>query len=249
MSNLDFLSNVTLETVKVEAKKVVIDKLPIVGDLRVFANGKVYPSAEFAEANNLDFGPRLNVAPEGAEEQLEVSGNGLDIFKSVDWGMMPKDIQPVLFITVVPKAEAKVDMWGSCKYDDEGNPKSSILTQGSNTFAKTTLVQYLTDVLGVTWEATEFVDLKVVTEITMKAPSNLQVFHLPKVVSTGKRKGDATYVRRENIKIHPLVLLSEYNAPKNAKGVEVVEDIEVVDSTTTEEADLNWAESMQKTEA
>jgi hypothetical protein len=261
MSNLDFLSNVTLETVKVETKKVSTDKLPIKADIRVFANGKVYPSIAFAAKHALDFVPRVNVAEEGQPENLVLVGNGLDIFRSSDWGMiadkLPKEI---LFVAVVPKAEPKVDMWGSCKYDkDTGEPKSSILTQGSNTFAKTVLVGYLENVLGVVWEAVEYVDLVVVTEHTMTSSNN--VYHLPKTVSTGTRKGEADSVRRENLSIHPLVL-----APKE---VEVLDADKVVDTDanstqgsvtkadTDEESDPqaeapqgngpDWAEKLQKT--
>ena len=254
MNNLDFLSNVTLETVKVAEKKVATDKLPTEGDLRVFANGKVYPSVAFAEANKLDFSKRVNVAAEGEPEQLEVAGNGLDIFRSTDWGMIGNKLpQEVLFIAVVPKSEPKVDMWGSCKYDPEtGEPKSSILTQGSNTFAKTVLVGYLAEVLGVVWEATEFVDLKVVTEHTMKSSND--VYHLPKTVSTGKRKGEADSVRRENLSIHPLVLVTPINA-SDIGGPEP-EEVVVAQAKDAEEAaahiaeadSQDWAESLQKTE-
>ena len=245
MSNLDFLSNVTLETVKVEAKKVSTDKLPTNGDIRVFANGKVYPSIEFAAKHSLDFVPRVNVAEEGQPENLVLVGNGLDIFRSSDWGMiadtLPKEI---LFVAVVPKAEPKVDMWGSCKYDKEtGEPKSSILTQGSNTFAKTVLVGYLENVLGVVWEAVEYVDLVVVTEHTMTSSNN--VYHLPKTISTGARKGEPDSVRRENLFIHPLVL-----APKE---VEVLDADKVTGANSTEgsvpKADSDGEESDPQAEA
>ena len=83
--NLDFLKNVEL---KQEVKKTVVrtsvDKLPVNADLRLFKNGKIYPSAEFAAAYRLDFVPSLVDPLSGA---TTVQGNGLDIFSSDSWGM------------------------------------------------------------------------------------------------------------------------------------------------------------------
>jgi hypothetical protein len=237
--NFDFLSNITLEAPEVKEKTVKTAKAKLPSDevdLRVYANGKIYPSNAFAEKYRLDFAPRLEMTKENGSTELIVAGNGLDIFQSSDWHSWPKEAPSLLFAVVVPKSEPKVDLWGSCKYDDKGEPKSSILTQGTNTFSKNTLVEYLATTLGVVWEATEFVDLKM-ADVSVPSPNNSGVFYLPKTVTSGPRKGEPDAVRRENVSIFPLVLASEIldqrkeSVPEDVEvpGPEVEEDLLDVD--------------------
>lgn len=221
--NLDFLSNVTLDPVakKAAPKRTSVPSLPESADLRVFPNGKVYPSKAFAEKFALEFVPKVNVANEGAEPILEVQGNGLDIFSTLSWGMMASARQAgaleseFLCIVCVPKIAAKVDMWSSTKYDEEGQPKASVFTQGINTFSKKQLVPMLAETYGVDWDNTVYVDLSVVHDTPIVSESG--VYHIPKIVSTGAKKGEATYIRRENVTVNPLVVTetktSEESAP------------------------------------
>lgn len=237
MSNdLSFLSNITLKEVPVKVAKTSSKyKAPEDADLRVYASGKIFPSQEFVDKYNLEYGPREEVVEEGKTTAVVV-GNGLDIFKSSDWpmveGMLP---QEMLFITVVPKNEPKVDLWGSCKYDDKGNPKSSVMTQGSNSFAKNNLVGYIADVLGVSWEAVEYVDLVMATEHPVR--SQRGVYHLPKTITSGPRKGHPDVIRRENIDVFALVLAEKEEAPVQEPAV----GQEVADGPGED-----WAEKMQK---
>ena len=237
--NFDFLNNITLEAVETKktTKKVTVKLPPNNVDLRVFANGKIYPSEAFAKRHSLDFSPRVTITiPEDNTSKTIVQGCGLDIFKSEDWHMWPKEAPSLLFAAIVPKSEPKVALWGSCQYDTEGAPKSSIMTQGTNTFSKTILLDYLKDVLNVVWEATEFVDLKM-ADTAVPSPNDSGVFYLPKTVTSGPRKGEPDAVRREGISIFPLVL-AEKETEENAEEVvqeekkEVVADIEVVDAET-----------------
>lgn len=235
--NLDFLSNITLKEVATKPKATRTPKVVLPSDevdLRVYANGKVYPSKAFAEKNNLDFSARIKVVKEDGSEELIVAGNGLDIFQSADWHMWPKEAPSMLFITVIPKAEPKVDLWGSCKYDEEGEPKSSILTQGTNTFSKNNLVKYIADTLEVVWEATEFVDLKM-ADVSVPSLNNSGVFYLPKTISSGARKGEPDAIRRENISIFPLVLAN----PSEEKAV----DTSTEEIPNSNEEDFNFEDA------
>lgn len=209
--DLSFLLDVKLEAVKKVAPKgrVIAPKLPENADLRLFANGRIYPSKAFAELANLEFMPKIPATPKDGEEASDectvVVGNGLEIFSSKDWGMIKGQLpQELIFCAPVPKTLPKVDMWASTKYDDDNNPKASVFTQGANTFARERLVPMVADIYGINWEETEYVDFKVVADSVMVSPNNL--YHLPKIVSTGKDKGKADYIRRENLTVCPLII-------------------------------------------
>jgi hypothetical protein len=242
--NFDFLNNITLEAVETKktTKKVTVKLPPNNVDLRVFANGKIFPSEAFAKRYDLDFSPRVSVTnQEDGSVKTVVQGCGLDIFQSADWHMWPKDAPALLFAAVVPKSQPKVALWGSCQYDEEGAPKSSIMTQGTNTFSKTILLDYLKDVLNVVWEATEFVDLKM-ADTEVPSPNDSGVFYLPKTVSSGNRKGEPDAVRREGISIFPLVLVEKEDTvgeveENDAEDKEQAEPISGVESTGAVEAD------------
>lgn len=204
--DLSFLTDVKLEAVKKAAPKgrTVIPKLPETADLRLFANGRVYPSKTFAERAGLEFMPKEITEVEG-NTIATIVGNGLEIFSSKDWGMIKGQLsQELIFCAPVPKALPKVDMWASTKYNEDNKPKASVFTQGVNTFAKERLVPMVADIYGVNWEETEYVDFKVVEDSVMVSPNNL--YHLPKIVSTGKDKGKSDYIRRENLTVCPLVI-------------------------------------------
>lgn len=200
--NLSFLDDITLDVVKeiTPAKRVKIEKTPPDEvDLRLFPNGNIFPSKKFVEQADIEFQDREEL-PDG---KFIINGNGLDIFDSKEWGMVQGKLPTeLIFVAPVAKALPKVDMWGSAKYD--GNtPKSSVLTQGSNTFAKNRLVPMIADIYGVDWDKAAYVDL-VVADKPLVSPNG--VYHIPKIVSGGKNKGKATYERRENINICPLVV-------------------------------------------
>lgn len=206
MIDLSFLSDVKLEVVKKTAAttRTSTPKLPVDADLRVFSNGRVYPSAAFAKEFNLEFQTKGTL--EGADEPTVIVGNGLDVFSSKKWGMiMGKLPQELVFVAAVAKSLPKVDMWASTKYDKEtGVPGNSVFTQGASTFSKNVLVDMLADIYGIVWADVEYVDFTVSRENVISSENG--IYHLPKVVSTGKHKGEDTYVRRENLTICPLVV-------------------------------------------
>lgn len=200
--DLSFLSNVSLDVVAkvAPAKKETAAKLPETSDFRLFSNGKLYPSKAFAEANNLEFASRQTI-----DGKVIVTGNGLDVFSSKDWGMiMGKLPVELIFCAVVPKSLPKVDLFASTKYEDDGTPKASVYTQGSSVFSKETLLPMVADIYNIDWNVVDYVDMSISTANVMTSPNG--VYHLPKVVSAGPHKGENTYVRRENLTICPLVV-------------------------------------------
>tara|TARA_R110000772_G_scaffold206498_3_gene317082 strand:- start:524 stop:1063 length:540 start_codon:yes stop_codon:yes gene_type:complete len=134
-----------------------------------------------------------------------------------------------LCVAPVPKRLAKVDMWASTKYDENNQPKASVFTQGSNTFAKDQLVPMISEVYGVDWEATAYVDLKVAEDSVISSENG--IYALPKIVSTGKDKGNPTYVRRENLTICPLVVAHvEASEPKAEKSKDIISEVKAEDT-------------------
>jgi hypothetical protein len=257
--NLDFLKNVKLEPVAKTATKTkaVVVKLPETADLRVFANGKAYPSKAFAEKAQLQFMPKVNVAPEGAEPQFDVVGNGLDIFSTLDWGMMDAARKAgaleseLLCVAVVPKSAAKVDMWASTKYDENNEPKADVFTQGSSTFSKGRLMELITSTYEINWDEVDYVDFTVVEDSPIGSTTG--VYHIPKVVSTGKKKGEATYIRRENLTICPLVIShTELLEPNETPTLDVISEVKAdsgssittQDAVVTSDPSQDWASQL-----
>ena len=241
MMDLSFLKDVKLEVVKKATPKVKtsVPKLPTEADLRVFPSGRVYPSEAFAAEYDLEFKPKVALV-EG-EEPTVIVGNGFDIFSSEKWGMlMGKMPQELVFVAAVPKSAAKVDLWASTKYDaDTNTPKASVFLQGASTFSKDVLVPMLASVYGIDWNTVEFVDFTISRENTVASENN--IYHLPKIVSNGKYKGDDTYIRRENLTICPLVV--SYTELKEVGDAVAVNPMDAAMSTD------NKADSLFKEEA
>lgn len=228
MKDLSYLKKVVLEEVpaNVPGTRTGVSSLvkqPTDADLRVFKNGRVYPSAAFLEANGFEYQAKIEtVDPITGDVKVAVVGNGLDIFSSVNWSMVKGLEEEVIFCALVPRqGNPKIDLWGSCQFKD-GLPTSTLLEQGASTFGKTALVDMLASAYGVDWSTAKYVDLKVELDIPMVSESD--VYHLPKLVARGENKGKATYVRRELINIFPLSVVatetSEDSAPDITNALE-----------------------------
>lgn len=210
MSNKDydvsFLKDVKLDVlpdVVPAAKRTPIIRIPDDKvQLRVFSTGKIFPSKAYVKSADLEYQPR-EVLPDG---KFIIKGNGLDIFNSKDWGMikgkLPKD-KELIFIAVSAKALPKVDLWDSTKYNEDNTPKATVLEQGAQTYGKKVLLPMLTEIYGVDWGTTDYVDL-IVDDAVITTENG--IYHIPKIVTSGPNKGTATYVRRENISISALIV-------------------------------------------
>ncbi len=172
-------------------------------DLRLFADGSLYPSAGLVALHHLEYQPEGSETPE----------NGYDVFVSTDWGQYTGDV-PFVALALVSKHEPRVSLFSQTKYKD-GKPVSSVLTQ------KTTAGEDLITALSKVYlEKSEegkpaeslfgdkpYLDLAIMTTEPLKTASG--VYHLPKTVAKGKDVGKPTYVRRENILIFPLTIVEE----------------------------------------
>jgi hypothetical protein len=59
---------------------------------------------------------------------------------------------------------------------------------------------------GIDWANTEFVDLKLVEDKPMVAANG--IYSIPKLISTGEKKGQPTWIRRENLNVCPLIVVN-----------------------------------------
>ena len=195
--NFDFLKNVELNVpeTKVASIRSTASKNPKGMCIRVFATGKIYPSQQLSEELFLEY----------QAKDTEIIGNGLDIFKSIDWPMFPINApEQFIFVAPVPKNSPKVDLFGQVGYDESGNPKNSVLEQGGGSFGAQ-LLEMLEQVYGIVIEKGKYVDLEVKTDITVTSPNG--IYYVPKTVTRGDKKGELSVVRRENILVMPLVPL------------------------------------------
>lgn len=182
---------------------VKIDRIPVDAHLRVFSTGAIYPSEAFAKDYSLEYAEKVEVVSALNVTTMEEVGNGLDIFQSKYWSMIDLPLE-LLMIAITPKKEAKVDIWGGCKFNEDGTPKSSVLTQGKATFVKAQLLNMLTETYEVDWAVTDFVELSLVEDKIMTSPTGK--YYLPTTVSRGADKGAQSVKTRDSIKVFPLVL-------------------------------------------
>ena len=230
--NFDFLKNVTLTVPETSAKTTSkVDKNPTGMKLRVYASGRVYPSQELVDALNLEY----------CSKESDSVNNGLDVFKSIDWGMFPQiPGQDFIFVCAVPKSSAKVDMFGQVGYNEDGTPKVSVMEQGGGTFGKE-LVDMIKSVYGITIEKGQFIDLELKTDVVIKSPND--VYFIPKTVARGEKKGEITVIRREYVNVMPLIPVVESETVQDPQlSIDFPED-----KLTGEEA-RGYAESEEEDE-
>jgi len=176
-----FLQGLTLKDTGRQRKPK--ENSPLGFTLRIFANGEVYPSKELVTKFNLEYTNKNN----------ENKGYGIDVIDSVDW-TPTANLPRMILLGITPKTEAKVDLFATCRYDTEtGNPKSTVITQGSTSETLLNLVRSM----GYLTEDQKYCDLELVLEhpITMEDG----IANIPKLIEKGDRKGEKTYERRENV--------------------------------------------------
>lgn len=164
--------------------------------LRVFKDGSVYASREFADNFDIEYKNR------GRKDQY-----GLDVVRTDKWGAY-KGSQHFILVGKVERSQPKIDLFGTTrKYNKGGDPETSVTTQGSNSFGKQ-LLEMLEDIYGYTMdENTTFVDLQVHTDQGLiKSPNN--IYNLPKKIMKGEKAGEWNTVRRENMVLYPLSIHS-----------------------------------------
>lgn len=190
----EFLKNLKVkESISAPAPKVT--RSPEGLSLRVFPSGKVYPSVALIDKFKLEYG---------------VSGEcGIDFFSSRDWPAYPKEAPGVVFITFVPRGEPKIDLFASRRSED-----TSVLTQGP---VADGLYEMVLETYGKKQGFSEeelkskpYIDIYVMENFALNTENG--IYLLPKKIMRGERKGEAQYLRRENITLYPLSLTVETKA-------------------------------------
>lgn len=180
-----FLQNLTLKDTT--RKRVPTTRHPEGLALRIFSTGEVYPSKELTDKFDLEYKTKSS----------ENRGNGFDVFDSTEW-TPTAELPRMILVAAVPKSEAKVTLFGTCRFDSEGNPLSSVQTQGSVCKELLSLVRsmgYLTD-------EQKYCDLQVVIDYPIKTEDGIA--YIPKTIERGAEAGNKTNERRENLTIYPL---------------------------------------------
>ena len=195
--NFDFLDNLELESVeKASTKLGVMDKQPTGANIRLFPDGKVFPSPELVDKFELQY------VNKGNPNQ----GNGFDVFSTKEWGQWPIHVKTQLvLIAAVSKSLGKVDLFASTRYDEEGKPKADVNVQGTSTFGKQ-LIEMLKDTYDQDFfaDGRMFLDLEIKEDKPIK-PANNGVYTIPKPITRGPNAGKLSYERRENIVLYPLI--------------------------------------------
>jgi len=194
----DHLKNITLiDTGRVRPPK---SSNPEGLTLRIFANGDVYPSKELVERFKLEY---------NSEDSTQQSF-GLDIVDSLEWtptASMPR----MILIGIVNKQEPKVDLFGTCRYNEDKTPKSSVITQGPRSEELLDLVRSL----GYLTDEQKYCDLEFVVEHPVTTQDG--ILYIPKTVARGANKGEKTYIRRENVSLYPVNTVENLKTIREAK--------------------------------
>lgn len=209
MKSFNF-NNIVVTERLVERKaggRVATPKNPTGMKIRLFKDGSVYPSVDLVTKFDLEYREKDSLSA--------IPTNGFDIVDSRSWTQYPADGENYVFITATPKSEAKVDLFGQVRYNEDGSPVNSVLDQGSK---RPELITLLREVYGLNpypinedgdthdalFSNNNYVDLTVHVDVALPVGTN--VFYLPKEIAKGPKKGELDYVRRENNVFHPLTV-------------------------------------------
>lgn len=241
---LDFLKQVQVTAPEIAVRRSSgprKERNPQNADLRVFVDGSVYPSAKLVERFSLEYGNK-------PEEKADPAGNGFDIIDSDEFIQWLKTPVRCIWISPVPRAESKIDLFGTVSYNEDGTPKVSVLEQGTKTFGENTLIPLLAAAYGITVveegegdnktrsfsNGKRYVDLQLIGPNEdgsgFKLPAGKTVAFVPKAKQRGEEKGMATVIRRENPEFWCL-----YPAQSETASADVEEAVEEVGHTTAEQ--------------
>jgi len=216
MSFLDFLKDVTLEEIPVSIKSQAVAKKQYNPDesvlaIRVWKDGEIYPSKALVDQFCLEY-PKATILTEVDENGKEKKtytfadkSNGFDVIDSRLWGQCKGAAKDFIAVAIVDKELPKVDLFANVKYNDDGSPISSVLSQGAATFGSKTLLPMIKEIYDVEPNEEGYIDLIIDTSKNLKSISTNGLFNFPKKVSRGKHQGTETYERRENVDIFALI--------------------------------------------
>jgi hypothetical protein len=233
MFALDFLDNLSIQEISSTsprlAKKDSNPPATFMG-IRVHKDGSIFPSEALVQKFNLEY-PKATIINkqlfdvESGAPLKDAEGNpvtkrtvetpeghfGFDVFSLHNWSQVENRLQMsnVLLVAVTPKKADKVDLFSNTKYNDDGTPKSSVLDQGAGTFGKDSLLPMLKEVYGCNVEDMDYLDLEINVAKNIRNVAPNGIFNLPKLITRGEKKGKADFVRRENVDIFPLTVVTD----------------------------------------
>lgn len=177
--NYNFFKNLTLiDTGRTKTPKT---KNPEGLTIRVNNDGSVYPSQELVDRFNLQYTSKENT----------LKGNGFDVIDSSQWKVF-ENAPRLIVLGTADKSQPKVDLFASCKFNEDGTPKANVMTQGSLSIILLDLVREL----GYMNEDQKYVDLRIVDEHPVNMEDGLA--YIPKTFERGEKKGQQDYMKREN---------------------------------------------------
>ena len=233
---------------------------PSIVAIRLWRDGSVYPSNAAIAKFDLEYKkavitkedlPLKEGQTEAERKQRNVyafpngTGNGFDVVDSRVWEQFKAaDGSGMLFIVPTQKTEAKVDLFGTSNYTEDGEPKALVAEQGAKTFGSAVLIPAVEELYGIKFkvdaveaaegveaveavDGVEYVDLAIFDKLgdfdIVKSYSK-NILHVPKRVIRGKDAGKPDYVRRENATVYGFAPASEVipgYAPDAVKEEEV----------------------------
>lgn len=248
--SLDFLKQIKVEDPSIMKKpsgggggrrKEWNPTLP--NSIRVWKDGKVFPSADLVERFSLEYGNKPG-------EKEKASGYAIDVFASKDFPIFQTPT-PLVLANITLRAAGKTDLFGSTGYNEDGSPMQSVLEQGAATFGKSTLIPMLEEVYGLKFnraelKATEGADAQpAITDGIDYAdlillgtdgedatqpfalPQGKNICHVPKEIARGEKKGEMTYTRRENpvlYALYPYLLIHPVTVTELADDTKVQQE-------------------------
>lgn len=190
MGQYDFLKSLKLKEETTDKSKT--EKNPSHLGIRIFANGKVFPSKELVEKFKLQYG---------------VSGEcGIDFFSSKDWKPYPAGQPPIVLVAFVPRTAKKLSLFARTRSTSQTETKTDVLTQGTKS-------PELLELIRETYkpETSIFYDLVIDTDLALNTEDG--IYLIPKTYIKGKDAGKPTYERRENITLYPLIPTNLIDSP------------------------------------
>lgn len=203
--SLSFLSNISVAAATVKSESAGEKRAPgstarkqrqpINGaDLRVWKDGSVYPSDALIAEFDLEY--------RGKDDQQQ--GFGFDVVHALPMAKQLSDIsRDFLIISAVDRSQDRVDLFSQCGYEADGSPKTSVATQGSPSFGKSTLLASLKEVYDLEPNEEGYIDLCILREDPKVSPDD--IFKMFKKITKGDKVGQTKTIRRENQVIYALV--------------------------------------------
>ena len=214
--NLDniknLLQNVELEAIP-EGKKggASVDKKPVVGDIKIAKNGRIYFSDEFKA--------KL-IAPDKDADGNDIYLKGIDFIDSRNWGMFNAE-QDLVFVCFPELEDSKLCSRVDVRKESINSPMTAVKEQ---------LIPMLIELYGLD-EDFAWIELSIVWDTAITHPSG--VYSIPKIGSKGADKGKITHKRRENVSFFPLILIETAVEAEEGASEETSSDEETI--TVTED--------------